>query len=191
VWYKYEHQVDRDLLSLTYVSSIHPQSTYSDCTSSTLDEMPDEIHRLPDDDTSDQDAGSSDEAGSDDGLIFNPSGLSDEQLDFLSNNMTEGERRDCGQKALDACSFFQLGLVPGLMATLESESFFKNMLSQVSARVSNAGTAVPPTVQPTEQQDRGEEQEEEEEDEGDAPATERSMSEAGTVPPQSETPTQP
>jgi len=155
--------------------------------------MPSPIHLLPDDVEDNEHVGSSDE-GSEQEFEFDPVGLSGEQLKFLGDYMTLEEQGECIEQLLDLSKCSKSGPFRAFIGYIATEAFFESMLSRVTARVEAAGTAVAPTVPQTEQEDdRGEEQEEDEDkgEEEHARPTEGAMSEAGTVPPQSETPTQP
>ena len=166
--------------------------------------MPVDPNKLPDDDKSTREVGYSEEGDhdyeeSDSGSeTFEPLCLRPEQLTYLYANMTSAERSELNAQVLAThMCFLPKSAISdpseGHASILDTNKVIMNMHSRVRARVSAAGTEVPPTVTPTEQ---GEEQEEREgeKDEGeeeDAAPTERSTSDTGTVPPQSETPTQP
>lgn len=201
VWYKYGPQEGRGLLSFTYLFSTRSQFVFP-IVHPRYYSMPSDPNQLPDDieptrevDYSKEGDHDHEESDNDEKSEFDPVGLSKDEMKFLGDNITLEEIREWNQRVddfYDSCDSVSMAAIDA--ATLEIVPFFKAMLSIVTDRVEAASTAVPPTVTPIEQEDdRGEEQEEEEEeqDEEHARPTEGAMSEAGTVPSRSETPTQP
>ena len=140
---------------------------------------------------SDEEVAGTEEVDGEMTITISPTGLTAAQRRFLNENVSEAERNESHTQFSRLVEASELGAFSAIGAMLDAHTFFEELYSKVTARVSNAATSIAPTVPPTEQGEQGYRWQGNEEGEEQMTSSERPTSDAGATPEQSENHPQP
>jgi hypothetical protein len=117
---------------------------------------------------------------------FNPTGLNQDQLNFLVEHAEQDDKVETAQTVSELVRSLPYDHATVELKFVETHRFFSNMLRKVPDRVSTAGTEAVPTMTLTEHDQHQVKDREKDQGGEQVPSTFRPDSETGTIPPRSD-----